>query len=137
MEAKGCAKPALWKNARRYFYWAVRARVARSAALADLADASPGTSFKHRSQLLDDLASIEPGMDYRQMSEALEKLDLNRTLAQLKADHLMHQLVDLTKQDHKAAMESFLRMADHLSDEDKTSLIGALQGPRSSGMFIS
>ncbi|EDR14651.1 ACC1, acetyl-CoA carboxylase, cytosolic [Laccaria bicolor S238N-H82] len=131
MEAKGCAKPAVWRNARRYFYWAVRARVARSVALADLAEASPGISFEHRSQLLDDLASIEPGMDYRQMSEALEKLDLTRTLAQLRADHLMRRLVDLTKQDHKAAMESFLRMADHLSDEDRTSLIGALQGPRS------
>ncbi|TFK39984.1 acetyl CoA carboxylase [Crucibulum laeve] len=127
MEAKGCAKAAEWKNARRYFYWAVRARVARSAALADLAEASPGSSLEYRSRLLDSLASIEPESDYREVSAALEKLDLAQTVSQLKADHLTRRLIELTKEDRKAALDGFLRLADNLSEDEKTALISALQ----------
>jgi len=127
MEAKGCAKATVWKNARRHFYWAVRARIARSAALASLEEASPGSTFEYRSRLLNNLAAIEPTTEYRQVSEALEKLDLAQTIAQLKADCLMRRLVELTKEDRKAAMDGFVRFADNLSDEERTSLVGILQ----------
>jgi acetyl-CoA carboxylase/biotin carboxylase 1 len=127
MEAKGCAKPAEWKNARRHFYWATRARVARSTALADLAEASPDSTFDYRSRLLDSVLSVESTTDYREIAEKLDKLDLTSTVTQLKADHLTRRLIELTKEDRKATMTGFARLADQLSDEDRASLVGILQ----------
>lgn len=135
MEAKGCAKPMEWKTARRHFYWATRARVARSAALADLAEASPDSTFEYRTRLLDSVASLEPNTDYRKMSEKLDKLDLTATVAQLKADHLTRQLIELSKEDRKATMDGLLRLVDHLSDEDRASLAGVLQSASSPRTF--
>jgi acetyl-CoA carboxylase/biotin carboxylase 1 len=135
MEAKGCAKPAVWKNARRQFYWATRARIARSAALADIEEASPGSTHEYRTRLLDSLAGIDASATPREVVEALEKLDLSGTVAQLKADHLIRQMIDLTKEDRKAAMHGFSRLADNLSDEERLALIGLLQSSsRSPGM---
>jgi acetyl-CoA carboxylase/biotin carboxylase 1 len=134
MEAKGCAKPAVWKNARRHFYWAVRARVARSAALSQLAEATPDSTYEYRSRLLNNLAAIEPTTDYRQVSEALEKLDLAQTVTQLRADHLLRQMIQLTKDDRKAAMDGFLRLADNFSGEERAAIVNVLKtGARSPG----
>ena len=127
MEAKGCAKSAVWKDARRKFYWAVRARVARSAALADISEASPGSTTEYRSHLLNSLASIDAIMDDRQVAETLEKLDLSQTISQLRADHLMRRMIDLTQEDRKAAMNGFARLADNFSDEERNALISVLQ----------
>ena len=135
MEAKGCAKPTQWKNARRHFYWAIRARVARSAALADLTEASPDSSYEYRARLLDSVASLEPTSDYREVAEKLDKLDLTRTVAQLKANHLARQLIELSKEDQKATMDGLLRFVDHLSEEDKACLVGVLQSSPSARTF--
>ncbi|KAJ6493608.1 acetyl-CoA carboxylase [Mycena vitilis] len=127
MEAKGCAKPTVWKNARRHFYWAVRSRVARSAALADLAEASPGTTFEYRSRLLNSLAEIDASTTPRLAAEKLEKLDLSQTTVQLRTDHLMRNLLNLTKEDRKATMDGLLRFADNLSEDERASLMTVLQ----------
>ncbi|KJA13193.1 hypothetical protein HYPSUDRAFT_1080563, partial [Hypholoma sublateritium FD-334 SS-4] len=122
MEAKGCAKPAVWKNPRRHFYWAVRARVARLQKPLE-------ANYEYRSRLLNSLASIEPVTEYRQMAEAVEELDLSQTLAQLKADHLLRQMIQLTMEDRKAAMDGFLRLAESFSDDDRTAIAAALKSP--------
>ncbi|OBZ66885.1 hypothetical protein A0H81_13188 [Grifola frondosa] len=127
MEAKGCAKAVVWKNARRSFYWAVRAKVARSAALAKLAVASPESSFEYRSRLLDSLASIEPTTDLRIVAEKVESLDLTATLAQLKADHLMRQMLALAHEDRKATLDGLVRLVDNLADDEKQAFVNALQ----------
>lgn len=127
MEAKGCAKPAVWKNARRHFYWAVRARVARSVAIGRLEEAAPDSSFDYRSRLLDSVAAIDSTTEYRQMAEALEKLDLSATVSQLHADYLLRQMVQLTKDDRKAAMDGFMRLADTFSDEERAAIVVLLQ----------
>lgn len=138
MEAKGCAKPAVWKNARRHFYWAVRARVARSAALAEISNASPGASYEYRSRLLNSLASIDATTEPREVADKLENLDLTRTMAQLKADHLIRGLIELSQDDRKAAMDGLTRLADTLTEDERTSIIGILQNtPRSAGTFRS
>lgn len=138
MEAKGCAKPAVWKNARRHFYWAVRARVARSQALSEIAEATPEANYEYRSRLLNSLAAIEPTTDYRQVAEAIERLDLSQTLAQLKADHLIRQMIQLTKEDRKAALDGYLRLADSFSDEERATIATALKsGTRSTGKFMN
>ncbi|KAL1945115.1 hypothetical protein VTO73DRAFT_2735 [Trametes versicolor] len=134
MEAKGCAKSMVWKDARRRFYWAVRAKVARSSAMAQLAEASPDSSFEYRTRLLEDLAEIESTSKPRETAQALEDLDLTNTLAQLKADHLTHQMLALAQEDRKATVDGLVRLIDHLADDEKLALISALQNStRSSG----
>ena len=93
MEAKGCAKAMVWKDARRRFYWAVRAKIARSAALAQLEEASPESTHDYRVHLLESIAGIEDITDPRIIAESLEKLDLTNTVAQLKADHLARRML--------------------------------------------
>lgn len=127
MEAKGCAKPTVWKEARRRFYWAVRARVARSSALALLEEASPESTPEHRQQLLNSLSFVDKTTDPRAAAEALEKLDLTSTVAQLKSDFLMRRLLDMAQLDRKAMMGSLVRLSDNLSDDDRATLISALQ----------
>ncbi|KAG8215027.1 acetyl-CoA carboxylase [Butyriboletus roseoflavus] len=84
MEAKGCAKPAIWKEARRFFYWALRARVARSEALAQLADSNPEATPELLEKLLDSLVSTVDRSDNRALANALEELDLTSTLVRLR-----------------------------------------------------
>lgn len=132
MEAKGCAKPAVWKDARRHFYWAARARIARSRALSILGEASPGSTYEYRYRLLDNLASIEATTDYREMATKLEKLDLTQTASQLKADYLVRRLIELTQEDKKAAIGGLARLADNFTPEDRASLISVLQSAGSS-----
>lgn len=127
MEAKGCAKPAVWKNARRHFYWAVRARIAQSFAMARLAAADPDASFEYRSRLINSLTGIEAITDHRRAVEALEKLDISQTVAQLKADYLLRQLIQSTKDSRKAAIDSFTRLIEKFSDEEKATLLTALK----------
>ncbi|KAI0918018.1 hypothetical protein AcV5_002805 [Taiwanofungus camphoratus] len=137
MEAKGCAKPMVWRDARRRFYWAVRAKIARSNAMAQLTEASPESSVAYRSQLLDTLASIDSTTDRRIMAEALDALDLSATVAQLKADHLMRRVLALAHEDRKATIDGLVRLVDNLADDEKATLIAALQNPgRSPGLTI-
>ncbi|KAL0953702.1 hypothetical protein HGRIS_004895 [Hohenbuehelia grisea] len=134
MEAKGCAKPAEWKDARRYFYWRLRSRVARSRALSQIAEASPTSTTEYRTRLLDNILSMEENSTDQEIAEAIEQLDLSKTVVQLKTDNLMRQIVALTQEDHKAAMDGLMRLADSLTEEDRSSLVTVLQNaPRSPG----
>lgn len=137
MEAKGCAKPAVWKDARRHFYWAVRGRVAKSAALAQIAEATPDSNLEYRTRFLNNLAGIDAETDYRQMAETIEKLDLIQAISQLRADHILRQLIQLTKDDRKVAVDGFMRLADNFTDEERAALINVLKtGPRSPGEYF-
>lgn len=136
MEAKGCAKPAVWKEARRYFYWAVRVGVARCDALNKLAEASPDASLEYRQRLIDTLAEIDDTADNRTAAKALEALDIKPTMAQLKGDHLTRQLLATSTENRKALMDGLVRIVDNLSEDERTALIAALQNSnRSPGMF--
>jgi acetyl-CoA carboxylase/biotin carboxylase 1 len=127
-----------WRDARRHFYWAVRARVARSRALSALAEASPDSSYDYRSRLLDTLGSIQPDTSYREMAETLEQMDLSQTLSQLRADHLARSFVELAKENRKATLDGLTRLADMFTDEERSSLITALQNAsRSPGELLS
>lgn len=127
MEAKGCAKPAVWKEARRFFYWAVRAGIAHVDALNKLAEASPEASLEYRERLLQTLAQVDETADNRTTAEALEALDLKATLAQLRGDHLARQLLATSTDNRKAMMDGLVRIVDNLSEDEKTALIAALQ----------
>ncbi|KAF4593047.1 acetyl-coenzyme-A carboxylase [Pleurotus pulmonarius] len=133
MEAKGCAKPAQWKNARRYFYWRLRARIARSRALSLLAEASPDSTAAYRTRLLDNILSMDVESTDQEVAESIEQLDLSKTLVQLKADDLIRKLAALAAEDRKATMDGLTRLANELTDDDRATLINVLQAPRSPG----
>lgn len=71
MEAKGCAKPVVWKKSPRYLYCRTRARLARSNALAQLAAAGPSQPHKYREQLLFELSGVNGESDHRTVAERL------------------------------------------------------------------
>jgi acetyl-CoA carboxylase / biotin carboxylase 1 len=138
MEAKGCAKPMVWKDARRRFYWAVRAKVAWSTALAQLGNASPESSIEYRAGLLESLSEVNASTDRQLAAEKLESLDLTATTAQLKADHLMRRMLELAQEDRKATIGGLVRLVDNLDDDEKNTLISALQNStRSPGQYFS
>ncbi|KAF8586337.1 hypothetical protein K439DRAFT_1659720 [Ramaria rubella] len=130
MEAKGCAKPVVWKNARRHFYWALRARLAQSAALARIQLASPDSTAEYRSRLLKSLLVNVGSSDDRDITSAIEGLDLEPTLEQLHRDSVTKSMLAVAQKDRKAALEGVLRLADILSDEEKATLIASLRAPR-------
>jgi acetyl-CoA carboxylase / biotin carboxylase 1 len=128
MEAKGCAKPVVWKESRRYFYWATRARLARSNALAQFAAAGPSQSREYREQLLNDLSGVSGKSDHRTAAEALENLDLSSAIAQLKGEHIAQQLLG----DRKSLVDGFVRLVDCLSEDENATVLAALRNPNAS-----
>lgn len=130
MEAKGCAKPIAWKHARRYFYWATRARVACSTALATLAEASPSTTYQYRLNLVNTIAGIQSNASNQVIAAALEGLDLRQTVIQLKADCLVRNAIDLAREDRKTTIDSLHRLVDTFSDEERAELLSILQPSR-------
>jgi acetyl-CoA carboxylase/biotin carboxylase 1 len=128
MEAKGCAKPAVWKGARRYFYWATRARLARSNALAQLAVAGPSQSREYRERLLNDLSGVDEKSDHQTIAQALEALDLSSAAAQLRTEHLLQQLFG----DRTSLVDSFVRLVDGLSENEKATVLTALKNTNGS-----
>jgi acetyl-CoA carboxylase/biotin carboxylase 1 len=128
MEAKGCAKPVVWKESRRYFYWATRARLARSNALAQFAAAGPSQSREYREQLLNDLSGVNGNTEHRTAAQALESLDLSSAIAQLKGEHVAQQLLG----DRKSLIDGFVRLVDCLSEDEKATVLAALRNSNAS-----
>ncbi|KIJ65157.1 hypothetical protein HYDPIDRAFT_89293 [Hydnomerulius pinastri MD-312] len=133
MEAKGCAKPAVWKEARRYFYWALRARIARSEALNQLAESNSESSPELLEKLLDSLVSIADPSNNRAVATALEELDLTSTLVKLRTDYLLQRFLEVAQQDRKASIDGLVRLVDSLSHDERQALQSALQNTRSPG----
>ncbi|KAG5353807.1 hypothetical protein C0989_001924 [Termitomyces sp. Mn162] len=128
------AKPTIWENARRHFYWAVRARIAKSAALVDIAEASPNSTVECRIQSLDSLVQIDSKPEYRKIAEALEKLDLSDYYTTQSWSFLAPS-IELNKEDRKVTMDGLVRLVDHLTSE-KANLVTVLQSRASPGRYI-
>ncbi|CAE6428799.1 unnamed protein product [Rhizoctonia solani] len=134
MAAKGCAQPAVWKNARRHFYWALRARLARNAALAVISEASPDSLPAYRARLLESLVPSDVDHnDKRKLAEALEALDLTTTLNSVRHAEITHKIVELAQSHRKATVEGMLRVIDTLTDEEKAAITGALHASSGAG----
>lgn len=133
MEAKGCAKAAVWKEARRFFYWALRARLARSEALVQLADSNPEATPELLEKLLDSLISTVDRSDNRALANVLEELDLSSTLVRLRTDYLLQRFLEVAQQDRKASIDGLVRVVDSLSYDERQVLQSALQNARSPG----
>ena len=128
MEAKGCAKPIVWKESRRYFYWATRARLAYSNTLAQLAAASPSKSREYHEQFLYELTGVNGKSDHRIAAEKLENVDLLPYIAVLKRENVVQQLLG----DRKSLIDGLVRLVDHLSEDEKDTVLAALGNPNAS-----
>lgn len=133
MEAKGCAKPAVWKQARRFFYWALRARLARSVALDTLAEANPEASPELLTKVLDSFVCASDPADNRALATALEELDLAPAVTQLRTEYLLQRFLDAAQQDRKASIDGLVRLMDSLSDDERQLVQSTLQNTRSPG----
>ncbi|KAF9515737.1 hypothetical protein BS47DRAFT_1371957 [Hydnum rufescens UP504] len=110
MEAKGCAKPTVWKDARRFFYWALRSKLVRSGYIKQILAISPTTS-----------------RDDRAVAEAFEALDLEPTLTELQSDEITRQVTELIRSpNRKAALAGLVDAARSLTEEEKSILQAAL-----------
>ena len=127
MEAKGCAKRMEWTNARRYFYWAVRGRVARSSALGKLAEADPSLTYDQRRGILENSLSLDPGASPQAVAEAYEAVDLKQTISKLKSEHLLGKLLALAEEDKQAAIDGLIGLVSGLGEEAKSALLSALR----------
>jgi acetyl-CoA carboxylase/biotin carboxylase 1 len=127
MEAKGCAKRMEWTNARRYFYWAVRGRVARSSALRKLAEADPNLTYDQRREILEDSLSLDSGASPQTVAEAYEAVDLKQTVSKLRSEHLLGKLSALAEEDKQVAVDSLTRLISGLGEDTKLALLSALR----------
>lgn len=133
MEAKGCAKPVQWKNARRHFHWAVRAQLAISAAAAKLTTVSPQLSLEDAKRRVFEQIPQVAHDDDRAVAEALEKFDMSDLVAQQMSAHVTGQLMALVQSHRKAGLAGLVGVVHALTDEEKAALAVALQssGPPS------
>jgi len=127
MEAKGCAKRMEWTNARRYFYWAVRGRVARSSALAKLAEANPSLTYDQRRGILEGSLSLAPGASPEAVAEAYEKVDLKRTISKVKSEYLFGKLLALAEEDRQTTVDGLAKLISGLGENTKSALLSTLQ----------
>ncbi|KAG8760233.1 acetyl-coenzyme-A carboxylase [Serendipita sp. 396] len=127
MEAKGCAKPVQWKNARRHFHWAVRAQLAISAAVAKLLAASPQMTTEEAKQRVFAQIPQVSQQDDRALTEAVEGLDLSDVIAQVTSSHLTQQLMALVHSHRKVGFAGLVGVVNALTDEEKAAFAVALQ----------
>lgn len=127
MEAKGCAKASVWKDARRRFYWLLRARLARTKALKQLEEANPETTAEYRSQVLTTLTHTEGDSEVQQIAETLEKVDLAPVLSRLRSEHIMSSLRRAAQHDRKATVLGLIQLVDEMTEDEKASVLTAVQ----------
>ena len=131
MEAKGCAKATTWSNARRHFYWSLRARLARDHAFSEMEKANPTLSYESMVALLNNL--LPAGAEVKTIAEQLEKLDLDSTLAQLRSQYVAQQISDLANQDRKSVLSGVASLLGNLTEDEKATMLLALQSTKSNG----
>ena len=144
MEAKGCAQPMSWTNARRSFYWALRSKLALSKHISHIRHASPSLSYAAAEC---EVTNLLPGhimsnhreKDSQAMAEALETVDLTEVLHNLRTTHVANEMLHLvrgTERRHaqalagvgaKAGLAGLVSMVDSLTAEEKAALAAALR----------
>jgi acetyl-CoA carboxylase/biotin carboxylase 1 len=134
MQAKGCAKPMTWQNARRHFYWSLRGRLARERALAEMSKANPNLSHESMVDILNDLLPAED-LEPRTLAEHLESLNLEATLSQLRSKFVSQQISTLASLDRKALVSGMTNLLGKLSEDEKAAVLLALHPSSPNGEF--
>lgn len=129
MQAKGCATPMTWSNARRSFYWKLRVRLAQDNLLAKLSEANP--TLPHEVLVSHLNGPLSETSDNKALAEQLETLNIEPILAQLKSDYVAQQLVTLASQDRKALVSGLFSVLGSLDEDEKAAMLLALNSSRS------
>jgi len=116
-----------WANARRYFYWAVRGRVARSSSLGKLAEADPNLTSDQRREILEDSLSLDSAASPQAVAEAYEAVNLKQTISKLKSEHLLGKLLALAEEDKQATVNGLAKLISGLGEETKSALLSSLR----------
>jgi len=116
-----------WTNARRYFYWAVRGRVARSSSLGKLAEADPSLTPDQQRQILEDSLSLDPGASPQALAKAYEAVDLKQAISKLKSEHLLGKLLALAEEDKQATVDGLTKLISSLGEDTKSALLSSLR----------
>ncbi|KAG1776910.1 ClpP/crotonase-like domain-containing protein [Suillus placidus] len=111
----------------KYFYWALRVRIARSGLLEQIEDGNPEMESEERTALLDSLIPDSGLSNNCALAEVPEQLDITPTLSKLKADHLLSHFAEVAGEDRKASLDGLVRIIDSLSNGEKMSLQSAIQ----------
>ncbi len=117
---KAVLDPWNGKNARRHFYWTLRARLARDSLLASLENANPLSSFDERLKILTTLVSNtdEP----QRLAEDLESVNLEPLLAQLCHQHAVAQVQLMAEKDRTSAIQGFTHLIHLMTSEERRPL---------------
>jgi acetyl-CoA carboxylase/biotin carboxylase 1 len=127
MEAKGCAKRAVWSEARRFFYWRLRRRLNEENVLARYATANPDLSLQDRRNLLVNLVQCDPSSN-RQVAEWIEQNQaaIGAAMADVRSAYVSTKIVKFAETEKDGALKGLLAVLSTLSAEDKQALISNL-----------
>lgn len=129
MEAKGCAIPTVWKEARRRFYWALRQKVIRSEYAKAIQDASPTITRDDAKNLVLSLLPATLNIkDHRAVAEALEAHDIEETVTELRDAEVSRQVSSfILSSSRKAALNGLISAAQALTEEERALIRTALE----------
>ncbi|EJU03511.1 acetyl CoA carboxylase [Dacryopinax primogenitus] len=131
MQAKDCAEPLEWKNARRFFYWRLRARLALAEAYEQFqAVDSEMTEQSCEAMLL----TAHPDLNFsdnRQLAEALAKVDLAQTVEKVQQLAVARQIKVLSATNPTGAFSGLIAVLHTMTGEMRASLLAELQSGES------
>jgi acetyl-CoA carboxylase/biotin carboxylase 1 len=124
MEAKGCARPADWPEARRYFYWRLRRRLNEHHMLSKIATAHPELSAMERKEFLSEIVQTEDDSDQAvaQFIEANAHL-VTEEAARLRSDYVADKILGFAETDRDGLLQGFSRIMESLSEEERAALV--------------
>jgi len=129
MHAKGCAEPVVWTEARRFFYWRLRAKLLLSALVDKLLEADPNLTEEECQQVLQSaLPNVNFG-DTRQTVEGLEHFDSTNMVNKVKEMTVARRIRELASTSPSGALTGVLSLLHNLSPTERQRVLAELQAP--------
>lgn len=124
MEAKGCARRAVWKESRRFFYWRLRRRLNEENILSRYATANPDLSLQDRRTLIANLVECDLSSD-REVAEWIEQNGpaVSAAIAAVRSAYVSSRIVSFAETEKDGALQGLLAVLSTLSEEDKQALV--------------
>ena len=88
---------------------------------------SASSDLEGATHILESLASIDLKTEHREAATRLEQLDITKTAAQLKAEFLVQDLLQMVNQSRKAIIDCLACLLDNLTNEEKATLQSVLR----------
>lgn len=124
MEAKGCARPAEWSEARRHFYWRLRRRLNEAHMLNKLANSHPVLTPAERVDVLSQLVEADSESDQAVATWIEGHADaVTSYAAQLKTQYISDKIMEFAESDREGTIAGFTRIMESLSEEERKALV--------------